>query len=215
MNKKTFSMLILLFLGVGMFVPGWIRASSQNLVSSLQETPILLEVPPLTQSQSTSCGESVIVMAYNYAHPQSPLNETDVIAFAEERGYFTETQEPFTSPVNMVKITRHYTLDYSSGNVLDADRALVLLISNLKKGNPIIIDVLTYLDDPQSSAHFVLVTGVTTHADDSSIIMIHYNNPLTGVLEVARWDGETGIWNAWQNNPDPGGSGWWLVIDTN
>lgn len=215
MTKKTFSILILVLLGGGMLTTGWIKSSTQNLVSAIQENPILLEVPPLTQTQSTSCGEAVIVMAYNYAYPQSPLNETDVIAFAKERGYFTEAKEPFTSPANMVKITRHYTLDYSNGNVLDADRALALLIRNLKNGNPVIIDVLTHLDDPQSSAHFVLVTGISTHPDDPTIFMIHYNNPLTGTLEVAPWDGETGIWHAWQNNPDPAGPGWWLVIDTN
>ncbi len=30
--------------------------------------------------------------------------------------------------------------------------------------------------------------------------------------ESAPWSGHAGVWNAWQNNGDPGGAGWWLVI---
>lgn len=172
----------------------------------------MLQVPPLAQLQVTSCGEAVIVITNNYAYPESPLNEADVIAYAAEMGYFTELSEPFTSPADMVKITRHYTNDFSSGTVSNADQGLALLIRNLKNGEPVIIDVQTDLNDPTSGAHFVVVTGVAVDPNDPSVITIYYNNPQTGVNESAAWSGDAGIWRAWQNNPDPGGSGWWLVI---
>lgn len=169
-------------------------------------------VPTLTQLQGTSCGEAVIVMAYNYAYPEDILDEADVIAYAADAGYYTEGTAPFASPANMVKITRHYITDYSSGTVYNADQGLALLIRKLKNGEPVIIDVLTHLDDPTSNAHFVLVTGIEVDPNDASNITIYFNNPLTGLSEYAAWGGETGIWHAWDNNPDPGGSGWWLVI---
>jgi hypothetical protein len=214
-KKKKTGVLLLLLVGlasVALVSAVWVRTNERHLAQSLQDQPIILQVPPLAQSQGTSCGEAVIVMAYNYAHPQSPLAEAQVIAFATENGYFTEDTEPFTSPANMVNITRHYTSDYSSGTVLTADQGLALLIRKLQIGEPVIIDVLTYLDDPASDAHFVLVTGVSVDPNDASAVTIYYNNPLTGKNESAPWNGEAGIWHAWQNNPDPGGSGWWLVL---
>ena len=196
----------------GMFTTSWIKITNYNLATSLEETPVFLDVPAIAQSRATSCGETVIVMAYNFAHPETPINELEVIKYATEKGYFTELEEPFTSPANMVKIARHYTSRYSSGIAMNSDMGLSVLIQNLKDGNPVMIDVYTYLDDPTSSAHFILVTGISMNADS---IVIHYNNPLTGQSESAPWEGETGIWHAWQNNPDPGGSGWWLVIEAN
>ena len=213
MNKRTFSFLtVFSLITAGLLTTSWIKIANYNLAVSLEDTPVILDVPAIAQSQATSCGEAVIVMAYNFAHPQTPINETEVIQYASEKDYFTELEEPFTSPANMVKITRHYTSRYSNGIALSSDMGLAVLIQNLKDGNPIIIDVLTHLDDPTSSAHFILVTGISLSTDS---ILIHYNNPLTGQAESAVWEGETGIWNAWQNNPDPGGPGWWLVIDAN
>jgi hypothetical protein len=191
----------------------WVRTNGRYLEEFKQQgQPIMLDVPPLAQSQATSCGEAVIVMAYNYTHAGSPLNEGEVIEYAAEKGYFTEEAEPFTSPANMLKITRHYTNDYSNGIVSTADQGLALLIRKLKNGEPVIIDVLTRLDDPTAAAHFVLVTGIAVDPKDASMVTIHYNNPQTGVNESALWGGDAGIWHAWKNNPDPGGPGWWLVI---
>jgi hypothetical protein len=190
----------------------WVRTSGQNLLGSMQDEPVMLQVSPLAQLRATSCGEAVIVMTYNFAHPESPLNEADVIAYAAEKGYFTEQAEPFTSPANMVKIMRNYTNDYLSGTVSNSDHGLSLLIRKLKNNEPVIIDVQTDLTDPTSGAHFVVVTGVAVDPNDSSVITIYYNNPQTGVSESAMWGGDAGIWHAWENNPDPGGSGWWLVV---
>ena len=190
----------------------WVRTGGRYLAESMQGESVMLQIPPLTQLQVTSCGEAVIVMTYNYAHPESPLNEVDVIAYAAENGYFTEAAEPFTSPANMVKIARNYTNDFSSGRVFNSDQGLALLIRRLKDGEPVIIDVQTDLTDPNSGAHFVVVTGVAVDSNDPNLVTIYYNNPQTGVSESALWSGETGIWRSWQNNPDPGGSGWWMVI---
>ena len=190
----------------------FVRTSGRNLLGSLQNEPVIWEVPSFAQLQATSCGEAVMVMTYNYAHPESLLTEVDVIAYAAEMGYFTEAAEPFTSPKNMVKITQHYTKDYSSGTVFSSNQGLALLIRRLENGEPVIIDVQTDLNDPTSGAHFVVVTGVAVDSNDPGVITINYNNPQTGVNESAAWGGDAGIWHAWQNNPDPGGSGWWLVI---
>lgn len=191
----------------------WVGVSGMYQAQSLkQDAPILLQVPTLAQSQGTSCGEAVIAMAYNYAYPQTPISEAEVIAYATENGYFTEETEPFTSPANMKNITRHYTNDYASSNVINDTQGLALLIRKLKAGEPVIIDVLTHLDDPTSSAHFVLVTGIARDVNDPTLITVYYNNPLTGLSESAPWYGDTGIWHAWRNNPDPGGSGWWMTI---
>jgi hypothetical protein len=214
-KKRPFLFLLLAvgMIGLALASVAWVGMSRRYQAQSLrQDSPILLQVPPLAQSQATSCGEAVIVMAHNYAHPDTPISEAEVIAYATENGYFTEEIEPFTSPANMRNIARHYVDDHASGNVLSESQGLALLIRNLQKGDPVIIDVLTYFDDPTSSAHFVLVTGIARDVNDPTLITVYYNNPLTGLSESAPWQGDTGLWHAWQNNPDPGGEGWWMVL---
>lgn len=205
-------LLVIGLISIALMSAVWVRTGGRYLAESMQGESVMLQIPPLTQMQVTSCGEAVIVMTYNFAHPESPLNEADVIAYAAENGYFTEASEPFTSPANMVKIARNYTNAYSNGRVFSSDQGLALLIRKLKNGEPVIIDVQTNLNDPTSGAHFVVVTGVSVDANDPDLVTIYYNNPQTGVNESALWSGETGIWRSWQNNPDPGGSGWWMVI---
>jgi hypothetical protein len=214
-RKRPFLFLLMAvgMIGLALASVAWVGMSRRYQAQSLrQDSPILLQVPPLAQSQATSCGEAVIVMAHNYAHPDTPISEAEVIAYATENGYFTEEIEPFTSPANMRNIARHYVDDHDSGNVLSESQGLALLIRNLQKGDPVIIDVLTYFDDPTSSAHFVLVTGIARDVNDPTLITVYYNNPLTGLSESAPWHGDTGLWHAWQNNPDPGGEGWWMVL---
>ena len=181
-------------------------------LSRLQQEPLDLPVPPLRQLQGTSCGEAVITMAYNYAYPVAQINEQDVIDYAEANRYFTEDLAPFTSPANMVKIARHYAKNISSGTVMSSGQGLGLLIQKLRDGDPMIIDVLSNFNDPQSEAHFIVVTGISIDVERENAIVIHYNDPLTGGEESDDWAGKEGVWNAWRNNGDPGGSGWWLVI---
>ncbi len=184
----------------------------QSSIARLQQEPLDLQVEPIQQSKSTSCGEAVIVMAYNYAHSQTSIHEQEVIEYATTQGYFTEEIPPFTSPANMLKIARHYTDKISTGTVVSSNQGLLLLVQRLHAGEPVIIDVLSNFSDPGSEAHFILVTGISTDPTRENTIVIHYNDPLTGTKEIDDWSGGEGVWNAWQNNGDPGGPGWWMLI---
>jgi hypothetical protein len=112
----------------------------------------------------------------------------------------------------MVKIARHYADKVSTGTVLTSNQGLLLLIQRLGAGEPVVIDVLSNFSDPDSEAHFILVTGISTDLSRENAIVIHYDDPLTGTKESDDWPGKEGVWNAWQNNGDPGGPGWWMVI---
>ena len=192
----------------------------EQLIHQLELGPLSLPVKPIQQKKITSCGEAAMTMAYNYAYPQVPLKELDVIAFSMANRYYVDNHPPFTSPENMVKIAKYYTDDlneYStsavdSGNVTMQEQGLKLLMGKLQNNKPVIIDVLTHLNNRYSGAHFVLVTGMSMDSKHVGVIMIHYNDPLTAHNESAPWSGKAGVWNAWQNNGDPGGAGWWLTI---
>ena len=177
---------------------------NQTLISRLRQQPLNIQVEPIQQSKSTSCGEAVIVMAYNYTHTQTPINEQEVIEFATTQGYFTEGIPPFTSPANMLKVARHYADHVSTGTVMSSNQGLLSLIQQLREVKPVFIDVLSNFKDPSSEAHFILVTGISTDPSRDNAIVIHYNDPLTGTQESADWAGSEGVWNAWQNNGDPG-----------
>ena len=207
------SVVILAMAGMGaLLYSGFTPISEASLVHQLGQQALVLPVKPLQQMQVTSCGEAAITMAYNYAYPQEPIQESEVLGYATDMGYFTADRPPFTSPVNMVKIAKNYTDEISTGRVLTQDQGLRLLVQKLQNDEPIIIDVRTRLDDPTAGAHFVVVTGISIDSATTNTILIHYNDPLTGRSESASWAGEDGIWNAWQNNDDPGGSGWWMTI---
>jgi hypothetical protein len=171
-----------------------------------------LPVEPILQLRATSCGEAVITMAYNYAYPESKINEQEVIDFALGEGYYTEDEAPFTSPADMMKIAYHYADMVSTGNVKTADEGLELLKKKLTSGDPVLIDSLARLYDPESGAHFVLVTGLVIDSKNPNKTKIYFNDPLTGTNRWGYWLGVEGVWNAWQNNGDPGGSGWWMMI---
>lgn len=171
-----------------------------------------LPVAPVVQSKLTSCGEAVIVMAYNYAHPETRLDEREVIDYATDYGYYTEQRFPYTSPENMVRIAEHYAEVVRTGHVDDADEALDFLIDTLTGGDPVIIDIRTRLYDPGSGAHFVVVTGLEYDPDNPNATRIFYNDPLLMESRSSRWLGREGVWNAWHTNGDPGGAGWWMVI---
>ena len=181
----------------------------EDALRILPPGPVQLQVKPLQQKKITSCGEAAITMVYNYAYPDSPLNELDIVAFAMDNGYYTDNRRPYTSPANMIVIAKHYAEDVSSGTVTTPEEGLALLFERLSKSEPVIIDIWTYLDIPYSDAHFVVVTGISPHPKNQGMYIVHYNNPLTARAESARWDV---LWTAWQNNGDPGGSGWWLTI---
>lgn len=191
---------------------GFTEAFGQYSLAQLQNEPINLPVPVLKQSRGTSCGEAVIAMTYNYAFPETPITEQEVIEYAAINGYFTEDLSPFTSPANMVKIAQNYADDISTGTVFSSGQGLSLLRQKLQNGEPVIIDVLSDFTDPESEAHFVVVIGMSVDATRNNAVLIHYNDPLTGTQQTADWEGSQGIWNAWRTNGDPSGPGWWLVI---
>lgn len=213
MKKSIFGLLCCIFIG-GLAYAGSTQIYGEHLVSQLQQEPLKLQVAPLQQSRATSCGEAVITMAFNYAYPQTPIHEQGVIEYAAAEGYFIETVSPYTSPANMVKIAEYYAEDVSSGGVINSGQGLSVLIQKLRNGEPVIIDVLSNFADPESEAHFIVVTGISVDPNRGNAIVVHYNDPLIGGYGSADWAGHEGVWNAWQNNGDPGGSGWWLVISS-
>ncbi|HSK66857.1 MAG TPA: hypothetical protein VK888_08005, partial [Anaerolineales bacterium] len=116
----------------GLVLAGFTQVFGGTSIDQLRSQPLGLDVPVLKQAWSTSCGEAVIAMAYNYAYPQTPLSEEEVIEFAAARGYYTAWKAPFTSPASMVKIAEHYAKDVSSGTVATSQQGLALLIYKLK-----------------------------------------------------------------------------------
>jgi hypothetical protein len=210
-------LLLTILLAFGLIIAGPVDQFPVNIEPEVDpaptvQNPLLLSVPALKQSKATSCGEAVIAMAYNYAYPETPLDEAALIAYAAENGYYTSGAAPFTSPADMKKIVAHYGNNYQSGHVSSQAQGLDLLKRKLQAGQPVMIDILTRLNDRESGAHFVLVTGIFVDPRTDNMAIIYYNNPLSGKNRAAAWGGSAGLWNAWKNNGDPGGAGWWLVI---
>lgn len=201
----------LICIGVLVFA-GFTQVVGRTSALRLQGDPLNIQIPAVQQSRGSSCGEAVIAMTYNYAFPETPISEQEVIEYAATNGYYTEDLSPYTSPANMVKIAKYYTVDISTGRVFTAGQGLALLDQKLRNGEPVIIDVLSNFSDPQSEAHFIVVTGLSVDPNRNNAVIVHYNDPLSGTLEADDWAGSNGVWNAWKTNRDPGGSGWWLVI---
>lgn len=191
---------------------GFTQLTARSSVARLQSEPVLLDVPVVKQSSGTSCGEAVIAMLYNFAFPNESISEGEVIEYATANGYYTPDRFPYTSPANMARIAEHYAQDVTFGNVRTQNQGLLLLLSKLRSGDPVTIDVLSNFSDPDSEAHFIVVTGISVDPDRDNATVVHYNDPLTGTKQSSDWDGDTGLWNAWQTNGDPGGAGWWMVI---
>lgn len=216
-NKLAYSrskrILILLCIG-GLLIVGFTQVFGQYSTSQLLQEPFNLQVPVWRQFNSSSCGEAVIAMTYNFAYPETPITEGEVIDFAATNGYYTPGVPPYTSPANMVKIAENYADNISTGTVINSGQGLALLMQKLRNGEPVIIDVLSDFSDPTSEAHFVIVTGLSVDPNRGNAIIVHYNDPFTGIKKSADWVGSEGVWNAWQTNGDPGGAGWWLVIST-
>ncbi|MBI3161207.1 MAG: C39 family peptidase, partial [Chloroflexi bacterium] len=144
--------------------------------------------------------------------PEERVKETEVIEYALEAGYYTERTAPFTSPEGMVNIAEHFANTVSTGRVKTVEEGWDLLKKTLTHGDPVIIDILTRLDDSDSGAHFVVVTGLVIDSKNPNKNKILFNDPLAGTNRWGYWLGIEGVWNAWQNNDDPGGEGWWMVI---
>jgi hypothetical protein len=186
-------------------------ASAFSSLPASDVPQVQLDVAPVRQSERYSCGEAAITIVYNHARPDNPMTEATVLDYARMHELYTPHAAPFTSPADMVSIAQAFAGPIRSGHVSTADDGLALLAAYLQAGQPVIIDVTTRLDRLESGAHFVVVTGLGTDPWTGRT-RVTYINPLNAAPENAAWDGDAGIWNAWQNNGDPGGSGWWLVI---
>ena len=196
----------------GLVLAGFTEVVGRYSTAQLRQDPVNLQVPVLQQSKGTSCGEAVIAMTYNYAYPDTPITEQEVIDYATANGYYTEELTPFTSPAHMVEIVQSYTEDISTGTVIGSGQGLALLIQKLRNGEPVILDVLSNFSDPESEAHFIVVTGISLDPSRGNAVVVHYNDPLAGTQESGDRVGKEGVWHAWRTNGDPGGAGWWLVI---
>jgi hypothetical protein len=108
-----------LMCGAGLLLVGFTQVFGRVSAVQLQNEPLRLDVPVLQQAWGTSCGEAVIAMTYNFAYPETPITEGEVIDYASDNGYYTPNASPYTSPASMVKIARNYTTDISSGRVLN------------------------------------------------------------------------------------------------
>lgn len=212
-NPTRLKLSALLSVGVLLFA-GYTQAAARNSISRLQTEPILLDVPTLKQASGTSCGEAVIAMTYNYSYSEDPISEAEVTEYALANGYYTPDAFPYTSPANMVKIAEHYASHISHGTVRTQSQGLSLLLSRLRRGEPVTIDVLSNFKNPASEAHFIVITGISIDTQRGNALVVYYNDPLTGTKMSSDWSGAEGVWNAWQSNGDPGGAGWWMVISS-
>ena len=74
--KKRSRLKMVGLVGIGaLALAAFSQIMQQSSIMRLQQEPLDLQVDAIQQSESTSCGEAVIAMAYNYAHPQTPINE--------------------------------------------------------------------------------------------------------------------------------------------
>jgi hypothetical protein len=158
-TKKVSRLKVIRLVGIGaLALAVFSQMLQQSSIARLQQEPLDIQVDAVQQSKSTSCGEAVIVMAYNRAHAQAPIHESEVIEYATAQGYFTEEVPPFTSPTNMVKIARHYANKISTGTMLSSNQGLLLLIQRLRAGEPVIIDVLSNFSDPGGPGWWMVIS---------------------------------------------------------
>jgi hypothetical protein len=82
-HLRTFSLI-----GIGGLFPyaGFTQMIGKNSISRLQQDPLNVQVDGTLQSRGTSYGEAVIAMVYNYAYPQAPISEQEVIDYAAGHG---------------------------------------------------------------------------------------------------------------------------------
>jgi len=181
----------------------------------------LEEVPLYSQPTGETCGEAAFVMAWDYAHPTQTLNLNDVIVKAIEQGWYIpgDPAGVYTSPDHMRDMAAYYaalhgTSSPETGQVNNSQHGLLFLFSNIILGRPVIVDVNTIMGDTSSTAHFVVVTGVSLLDGE-----ISYNDPYGYISPYERQAGQRRaqwdvFWNSWSNNGDDNGkgNGWYMVV---
>src|SRR5690349_20023712 len=160
-------------------------------------------------------------MAWNYAHPDKALVMADVIAKATLEGWYVNPDPAgvFTSPAHMSDMAAYYAGQHAeqgpdTGQMTDADQALMFLSSQVYMGHPVVTDVNTIMGDPDSPAHYVVVTGVSLTQR-----LVYYNDPYgyiaPGSHEAAEKSADWDVfWNSWINNGDDNnqGNGWYMIV---
>ncbi len=161
-------------------------------------------------------------MAWNYTHPNQPLNLNDVITTAIQMGWYIPSDPAgvYTSPAHMHDMANYYASQNDAqspevGHITNQQQGLMFLFSQIMLGRAVIVDVTTVIGDSESPAHFVVVTGV-------SLIdaKIDYNDPYGYIApdkhqaDQIRADWPT-FWNSWINNGDDNnqGNGWYMILN--
>jgi hypothetical protein len=182
---------------------------------------MLSGVPLYEQPTNETCGQASFVMAWNYTHPDKPLNVDGVVGTATKNGWYIyrDAAKVFTSPDHMGDMATYYAGHNDApnpevGHILDETQAMLFLYYQLTQNHPVIVDVNTDMGNTESSTHFVVVTGVS-FADSE----IYYNDPYGYIApavheadqEHADW---TIFWNSWRNNGDDNGdgNGWYMIV---
>lgn len=191
------------------------------IVATSDATENLTDVPLYSQPTAETCGETAFVMAWNYIHPDKALDIREVISFATQEGWYVPSDPAgvYTSPSHMYDMGNYYAGQHGSpspevGHMTDSQQALTFLFSQMMLGRPVIVDVTTIIDDIDSAAHFVVVTGVSL--TDATI---EYNDPYGYIApdkhqanqERVKW---STFWNSWRNNGDNNGegNGWYMIV---
>jgi hypothetical protein len=180
-----------------------------------------LPVPLYPQPTDETCGEAAFLMAWNYMHPNKALEMNDVIATASQEGWYINPDPAgvFTSPAHMVDMATYYAGQQGeqspeTGQMTDSEQALMFLFSQVILGHPVVADVNTIMGDPESPAHYVVVTGVSLTQR-----VVYYNDPYGYIAPGSHQAAEksadwTIFWNSWINNGDDNnkGNGWYMTV---
>ncbi len=189
----------------------------------------------------TSCGPTSQAMLWDYWRYEQGLSlqgSQGVVDYAKSRGLYipNDPERVYTSPASMVAIAQgllevmeeesdkddiEMTIEWGHAPA-DPERAQEWLKDWLGRGYPMIVDVTTLTKrDAAASAHFVLVTGVSSEGN------VYFHDPYSGgdlngdglidLKELGATRREVS-WSdfywAWMHNSDArvGGAGWWLLF---
>lgn len=188
---------------------------------SLGAEETLPGVPLHAQPNDETCGEAAFLMGWDYVHPTQTLNLDAVISMAIQQGWYIPSDPAgvYTSPGHMYDMASYYADQHNVrrpevGQITAPQHGLLFLYSQIVTGHPVIVDVNTIMGDTESSAHFVVVTGVSLIDAE-----IYYNDPYGYISATEHQAGQRSadwstFWESWSNNGDDNGkgNGWYMVV---
>jgi hypothetical protein len=202
---------------------GCISSNPRKLLTDTSSFSISISVIPQGNHTDT-CGESAITAVCNYIDPENKETLEDVKNKAVDAGYYVPGFG--TTPENMTNIVKTITgIDPDTGNVSEKDQALEFLFWELKKGNPIIVDLSVHIGYPNTTspgenyqdAHFVVISGWNSddhcfEVTDSFGYRDINHTYLPGKYNVP-WNL---VWESWTANSDKdevvSGAGWYMIL---